>query len=199
MTSRTSLGAMLLLSLSLSSPAWAGKPVIIGQTFPIAEPDAMQEIKQKAAAVDWNAFVKKSPASGYSAFNSLSLPRAEKNETHLFDPTYTLPYEIRDDQGKVLYPAGFKINVYEKLYFPGRYIVVTDSPDDLRWLDEVAKPGDNDKVFLAGANPVLLRQSTGRKTFVLEERSKERFGIERVPCIVQQEGLMLRVTEYAIP
>lgn len=188
-----------LTLLALALPASAAQRVIVGQTFPIAEPDTRAEIRSRIEQTNWDLLMRRSPISAYSAFDSVVLPRAEKTTSRLFDPTYALPYEIRDDQGTVLYPKGFRINVYEKVRMPGRMIVVTDAPDDLRWLDTVVKPTDIDKVFLAGGNPVLLRQATGRKAFVLDERTVERFGLQRVPSIVHQEGLALRVDEVAIP
>ena len=189
----------LLLLLVVALPATAAKRIVLGQTFPIVEPDTMTEIRTRIEQTNWEALMKRSPISAYSAFDSVVLPRAEKTGSRLFDPTYALPYEIRDDNGTVLYPKGFRINIYEKMRMPGRIIVVTQDPADLRWLDTVVKPTDLDKVFLAAGNPVLLRQATGRKTFVLDERTVERFGLQRVPSIVHQEGLALRVDEYAIP
>ncbi len=175
----------------------AGKSLTIGQTFPIAEPDVLEEIKQKAAATDWRRWMRKAPAD-YGAFKSVELPHATKNESRLFDPSYAIPFDIPDDKGKLLYPKGYRINIYDRIRVPGRYIVIGPSAAHLRWLDEVAKPSERDKVLIAGGNALLVRQSTGRTVYVLEERFVERFGLKAVPAIVKQEGNQLRIEEYAV-
>lgn len=170
---------------------------ILGPTFPIAEPDTGDEIRQKATAFDWHKWMNKQPEK-FGAFESAALPRATSNSTRLFDPTYLLPREIVGRDGRVLYPKGYPVNVYKTLHVPGRYIVIGGRESDYKWLREVAKPVPGDKVLLAGANVFEQRQQTHLELFLLDQRFIERFGLRAVPAIVQREGELLRVTEYAV-
>lgn len=195
-TLANSLGAALTL-IVVSTSAIAGKSVTVGKVYPIAEPDTMEEIKSRAAAVDWRAWMRKTPTN-YGAFDSVSLPRATETRSRLFDPTYFLPDDIRDANGKLIAAKGMPINVLQRIKLPNRYIVISDTPEDLRWLREVAKPVSGDKILLAGGNVYTTRQSSGLSVFMLDSRFIERFGLQAVPSIVKQEGVQLRVDEYAI-
>lgn len=190
--------ASALLALASSFPTHAGKAVVLGQTYPIAEPDTLEEIKRQAASKDWQSWMKREPAN-YGAFASVALPRAQQAESRLFDPTYTLPEDIKDQQGKVLFPKGITVNVYDRIKVPGRYIVIGPEPENFVWLREVAKPVSGDKVLVAGGNVLTLRQTMGVPLYQLDDRFIERFGLRRVPAIVRQEGNKLRINEYALP
>lgn len=188
----------LALALALTSlPALAGKPITVGKTYPIAEPDTLDEIKGRAGTVDWRSWMRRAPAD-YGAFVSATLPRATETRSRLFDPTYYLPEDIRDAQGKVIAPKGLPVNVYTRLKVSFRYIVIGDTPEDRQWLREVARPAGNDKILLAGGNVFEVRQRTGLRVHLLDARFIERFGLQAVPAIVQQAGTQLRVDEYRV-
>jgi conjugal transfer pilus assembly protein TraW len=186
-----------LAVLCVAGQAWAGKVVVLGPAYPIAEPDTLQEIRAAIAGRDWSNYVRREPST-YTAFQSTALPRAEKTASHLFDPTYLLPEDVRDAEGKVLFPKGLPINVYNRIKVPGRYIVIGDSQEDFDWLLDVARPGPQDKVLLAGGNTLLARQQRGVPVYTLDARFIERFGLRAVPSIVQQEGTQLRVSEFRV-
>jgi conjugal transfer pilus assembly protein TraW len=168
---------------------------IVGQTFPIAEPDTLTEIQERAAKINWDA-LKKQALARTSAFTSVHLPLAQQEAERLFDPTYTLPRDITDAQGKVLFAQGAKVNVYRRIKDPARTIVIADLPSNYQWLQTVAKPTERDRILLANGNVMEARERTHLKLFLLEARIVERFGLQRVPSIVQQEGTMLKVHEY---
>lgn len=188
-----------ILSVAIAASAAAGERRVIGQTFPIAEPDLLQEIKQRAATQDWKSVMQRKDPATFTAFQTTRLPVAVADAAFLVDPTYTLPQDVIDNKGVVIYPAGTTINVYARRQFPGRTIVIAADAAHLRWLDEVAKPTAADKVLIAGTNMLEARELLGaRKVFALDERARERFGLRAVPSIVQQEGIQLRVREYAV-
>lgn len=189
---------LALASLALAGTAYAAKIEVLGPTYPIVEVDTSQELRQKAAAIDWKKYMMRDPKT-WSAFQSVSLPKATADASRLFDPTYHIPRAIYGPDGKVLYPKGYAVNVYSTIHIPGRYIVVDGSKAEYEWLDKVAKPTEHDKILLAGGNVLQQRVQTHRKLFLLDDRFIERFGLQRVPAIVQQEGTMLRVTEFFVP
>ena len=189
----------LILSAAVAATAAAGERRVIGQTFPIAEPDLLQEIKERAATKDWKSVMQRKDPSTFSGFQTVGLPLAKNDASFLFDPTYTLPQDVIDHNGVVLYPAGTTINVYARRQFTGRTIVIAADAAQLRWLDEVAKPTAADKVLISGMNMIEARTLVGpRKIFALDQRIVQRFGLRSVPTIVQQEGTQLRVREYAV-
>jgi conjugal transfer pilus assembly protein TraW len=193
---RSQLSSFLLISALVFGLARASNP-ILGQTFPIAEPDTLSEIEERAAKVDWNALRERAGAHS-QAFLSARLPIAEHDSSRLFDPTYTLPQDISDSGGKVLFRKGTRVNVYQRIHDPARYIVIADDPAQIRWLTDVVKPGEQDVVLLANGNVYEARERTQLDLYLLDERFIERFGLQHVPSIVHQEGTMLRVEEFAV-
>lgn len=184
-----------------SAAALAAPPVTpavtLGPTYPIAEPDTLEEIQRNAAVRDWKRWMQKSPAD-YGAFQSARLPHAKRDAVRLFDPTYVLPNDIADETGRLIAAKGTRVNVYTKVTMRGRMIVIGNTDAHFTWLTEVAKPTANDKVLLANGNVLLARRNRQVLVYLLDERFIERFGLKAVPSIVSQEGLMLRVHEYAV-
>jgi conjugal transfer pilus assembly protein TraW len=193
------MGSLLSNCLLATSLVLGGAQdtIIVGQTYPIAEPDTLTEIQERAAKVDWNQW-RNQATSKARAFVSANLPLATQEADRLFDPTYTLPRDIADANGKILFAKGTQVNVYRRIRDPKRYIVIADQESHYRWLKEVAKPTDQDLVLLANGNVYEARVRTQLDLYLLDDRFVERFGLERVPSVVQQEGTMLRVHEYAV-
>lgn len=187
--------AVSVLALLGGANALAGPT--LGPTYPIAEPDTLEEIRQRASTQDWQRWMRKSPTD-YGAFQSARLPHAKRNAVRSFDPTYVLPNDIADENGKVIAAKGTRINVYTKLTMRGRMIVIGNTDAHFKWLTEVAKPTSNDKVLLANGNVLLARRNRQVLVYLLDERFIERFGLRAVPSIVSQDGLRLRVEEYAV-
>jgi conjugal transfer pilus assembly protein TraW len=171
--------------------------VMVGQTFPIAEPDTLTEIQERAAKADWNTWRQNAGAKS-KAFFSVTLPLAQADADRLFDPTYTLTRDIADATGKVLFAKGTRVNVYRRIKDPRRYIVIADQESHYQWLKDVAKPKDDDLVLLANGNVYEARMRTKLELYLLDDRFVERFGLQHVPSVVQQEGTMLRIHEYAV-
>jgi conjugal transfer pilus assembly protein TraW len=188
--------AVVLMLLSATAQAAATRKVV-GQTFPIAEPDTLEEITRIAAGTDWQRWMRRQPKD-YSAFDSASLPRNTQAGSYLFDPTYTLPEDLVNERGEVLVGKGTRVNALEKIRLPGRYIVIGATAEDYRWLDEVARPESRDKVLVASGNVLTEREETGRPLYALDDRFVERFGLRGVPSIVQQQGTQLRVDAHVI-
>ena len=186
--------ACLVLAV-VAAGVCGAREVTVGQTYPIAEPDTLQEIQTRAQQVDWIRWMRKQPKD-YSAFDSVRLPRNAKAGSRLFDPTYVLPADVTDEQGKVLAPKGTKVNPLTRMKLPGRYIVISPTSADYAWLDSVAKPESEDLILIANGNVLTEIETTHRKLYSLDERFIERFGLAGVPSIVYQEGALLRVDEH---
>lgn len=187
--------AVSVTALLAGANALAGPT--LGPTYPIAEPDTLEEIRARASVKDWQRWMRKSPTD-YSAFQSAHLPHARRNAVRSFDPTYVLPNDIADENGKVIAAKGTRINVYTKLRMRGRMIVIGNTDAHFKWLTDVAKPTSDDKVLLANGNVLTARRNRQVLVYLLDERFIERFGLKAVPSIVSQDGLRLRVEEYAV-
>lgn len=86
----------------------------VGNVYPVVEPDALAEIKEAAARVDWEKAIdqrKKLPMiKNFKPGDLHPLPAATAARSFLVDMTYTLDADIPDGKGGVLYPRGFSFN-----------------------------------------------------------------------------------------
>ncbi|MBO9579569.1 MAG: conjugal transfer protein TraW [Sphingobium sp.] len=169
----------------------------IGRTWPIVEPDALAEIEAKVATLPADLSKSFGPRSRWTALKSAPLGVAAADRTRTVVPFYTLDFDIKLPDGKLLYPRGFTFNPLTFVQLPQRLVVV--HPRDLAWALKVARPADFILLSADGAqngDPIALSERTGRAIFILEERVKERLGLTVAPVIVTQNGPKLILAEY---
>ncbi|MGI9296692.1 MAG: conjugal transfer protein TraW [Gammaproteobacteria bacterium] len=169
-----------------------------GSTFPIAEPDALKEIEQRASQINWQSALSKPPAHWGARKSSAKLPRALKSVVRRLVPSYTLERDIVDKDGNIIYPAGF---AYKPLEFmpvmPFRIIVIGDDDDDVAWFEKNGRP--TDVVLVSGGDPVLVGKRVGQRAYLVGRREIDRLGLRVIPSVVAQEGEQLVINEYALP
>lgn len=194
------LGALVAASTARAGSATIGRESTIGRTWPIAEPDAMTEIEERAAQQPANMAARFGPRSDWSALKGATLGLARESRVRTVVPFYTLDQEIRLPDGKLLYPKGFTFNPLSYVSLPQRLIIV--HPRDLGWALKTAAL--TDWILLTGGgdpkdDALSLGEKHGRALFILEERVKERLGLTVAPVIVRQLGQRLELTEIRSP
>lgn len=175
-----------------------------GRTYPIAEPDALAQIKEAARKVDWSkVFSRKAQEDRIKNFKPrdlVNLPRAERDRTYLVDLTYVLPFDIPDGKGGVLYPKGYTINPLDYITYPRTLVVIDGSdPKQLRWFTH-SEYADSMSVTLliTDGSYYELAKKLNRPVFYLMEDLAERLKIEAVPSVICQKGRYMEVREIAI-
>ena len=111
MTTSSKFMMVLLLGVIILAPSSGYAAVhnlgTFGQTYRIAEKDAVQELKDKASAVDWNKTF--NPETTHNTIKNykpetLDLTLARENKTRFVDLSYALEFDIPDGKGGILYP-----------------------------------------------------------------------------------------------
>lgn len=167
----------------------------IGPVWPIDEPDLLSELlakarhKQEDGEAAALAHRLNERAETYAAAPpSLHLPRAAHDGARTFDPTITMPEDIRDAQGRVLIAVGTRVNPLKTFAFDETLLFVDGAdPDQVAWLRHrlAREPAVFDKVVLTGGSPTTLSQQLGRQVFFDQERQLiGKFGIDAVPATV---------------
>lgn len=189
---------LLILSTALIfSSVLGANEINIGLTYPIMEPDTRNEIKRKAGSVDWKSWMRKEPAQ-YTAFQGAKLPKTTADSTRLVDPTYALERDITDENGRIIFQKGTKVNLLERAKFTGRFIIIGGYPEEISWL-ETLNITDSDRIILAGNRLYSDAIKESEFTFLLlSERMIDRFDLRSAPAIVQQKGPMYEVTAHAV-
>jgi conjugal transfer pilus assembly protein TraW len=190
---------IVLLACALVTAASHAQTSVIGRTWPIAEPDALEEIEARTQKLPPNMASRFGPRENWSAMKAAPLAVAQVNRVRSVVPFYTLDFDVKLPDGKLLYPKGFTFNPLTYVSLPQRLVVVR--PEDLGWALRTASPSD--WILLAasaraGADPIALGQKVGRSLFILEERVKDRLGLEVAPVIVSQVGQKLELTEVKL-
>lgn len=193
-----------LCAVVLAAPALAVDLGTVGTVYEIAEPDAMDEIQTRAAAVDWKARLSSIDAAGAAILAPLSLPRVQEARVREVIPRYTLPFDLPDRDGGVLYPKGYQFNplAYTTARVPLRLAAFDGGdPDQVDWAKAlVASEGlDGPTLLATGGDVRALGGMVGRPVFALTRPMAELLQLERVPARLDSQGAAVTIHEMVPP
>lgn len=186
---------LLLLFSSVNSISNISNAVVISQgtTYEIIEPDLLLEIKQKAQQVNWQKLQKDTTLT--QAFAHLPMATADRSYYHT--PVARLPFEVKDNHGKILYPQGFKFNPLKYISLPNELIVL-GSASHLQVLSSLSNLVSlDDTLLISNMDTRVFIKQTGRQAFLLTKDATRRLGIRKVPAIISQQGDRFLIQEYA--
>ena len=178
---------------------------IIGPVHPVIEPDMVAWMKERAAAQFTPEVLARMQKEHREATRQyaehppgITLPRTTEPVTRWFDPSITVPYDLRDHEGRVIHPAGTTINPLEWRSLT-RHLLFFDATDEeqVQWAEAVSTRAEwhVKPIIVAGAPLELGRQWQRPVSFDQHGLLVEKLGIRQVPAIVHQEGNRLRIDE----
>lgn len=177
----------------------------LGPTWPIRERDLVQVMQERAAAKQGSGEIEQlrgalqERAKAYADRpTTLRLPRTSKQRIWSLDPAVSVPYDIKDGGGKVLVPAGTRVNPLDRMVLSRKLVFVdAGDPEQLAWLGRRAVALRNQhKVILTGGSVSQAAEVLGgRVWFDQAGKLVQEFGIKAVPAIVAQDGRLLRIQE----
>jgi len=187
----------LTASPALIATAASARTATIGRTWPIAETDALAEIDAAAQRQPVDITRRFGPHQRWTALAAASLAPATRSRVRNVVPFHTLDFDIRGNDGRILYPKGFTFNPLSYVSLPQRLVIV--APRDLDWALSQAMPSDFILLTAGkGTDAIAASEKAERPIFLLEERIKERLGLSVAPAIVRQVGQRLEITEVSI-
>jgi hypothetical protein len=182
---------ILLLTFSSASSAIT---VSKGTTYEVIEPDLLLEIQQKAKQVDW----KKLQRNMKLAQDIARLPIAQEDRSYYHTPITTLAFEVKDKNGKVLYPKGFKFNPLKYTTLPNQLIVL-GSPRHLKMVSSLSSLVSlDDTLLIANMNARVFIEKTNKRAFLLTKNAIQRLGVKSVPAVISQQGDKFLIQEYKV-
>lgn len=201
--------AALVVSPFLAEISVAQDLGVIGPTYDISEKDLVQVIKDGLKRMEANGQLaqvedeyKKRVIYGLKHPKAVpGIKEAEKSRTFYIDPTYTVDRNIEDGKGRLLYPAGTRVNPfdYEKmskalLFFDG------DKPEQVEFAKRyMAESKILVKPILVAGDPFKLMKDWQKPVYFDQMGYlSKRFLIRQSPAIVTQEGKRLRIDELKI-
>ena len=209
---KTSVGfPKIALSVALfvcSSVLLARDLGVVGPVYPIAEQDMLQTIEHRLTALEESGEltrIEEDAKARYQAYverpEGVQLPRATKNRTYHVDPSITVPYDIKDHEGRIIHPAGTTINPLDYMTLSKQLLFFDgDDPVQVEWARAMV---DGDPVHIKPIltdGPVLALMKEWQVRLYFDQRGQlvEQFGIQAVPVTLSQDGIRLRVVEHGL-
>ena len=200
----TAIVSIILACIFCADAVLAKHLDTIGRVFPVAEPDALTEIREAADRVNWHATI--GPEAARTKIEHFRpdtlhpLPPAKTDKVFQVDMTYTLGNDLPDGKGGVLYPKGYGFNPLDYVNLTS-VLVVIDAEDkrQVEWFKSSPYGSDyHARLLLSGGDYYDLAEQLKRPVFYLMDDVAERLHLAAVPSVVRQNGKKLEVTEVPI-
>ena len=174
-----------------------------GQVFNIAEECLLKEIMERLELAKENGTLEQLQSKFTEKVKSrvlrpLPVPNLRKsiaNRSWTYNPTFTQETDIIDHEGRVIIAAGTNINALEKLKWVEPLILIDgEDKDQVKWAS-----GKTGKIVLTNGAPLALGEQLKRPVFFDQGGIFcHRFKIEATPAVIEQDGLLLKVSEVKI-
>lgn len=184
----------LILCFSMTA-SFAAKTIVFGNIYDIAEPDILEEIKQRAEKVDWKSVYKKDPAT-WSAFASPLLPESLENKQREHTPIYTVEENIIDRNSNIIYPKGYEFNPLDYMMLPANIYIIGGTKKQIAWIK--TQDTKNSMIITSGGDPIAMGKELNKPVFLVNDQLIKRLKIEVIPTMIKQTGNKLLLTEYLI-
>ena len=201
---RRNIVLALMLAGLMVPRAGVGEP--LGPTYPIVEPDLLQEIRQTLEAKAKSGELERLQREAVArAERSMRQPRPAQGlrttrepRTFYFDPTITASRQIVGPDGDVLVQPGQRFNPLDRMPMR-RHLVFFDARDEAQVVRAealmAAAPAQS-KPILVNGDYLALQKRWQRQVFYDQSGVLVRkLGIRQVPAVVLQEGSRLRIDE----
>lgn len=187
----------LAIMFIAASPAYALVVGWQGVTYPIKERDLLEIIQEKAAKIDMQALETKlqdeirEQVENFKPLDAvLGLPPARETRQYRVDLTYTVPQNITDMKGNIIYPAGHKVNPLkimadQGLHYPFMLLTINaERKEELEWFAASELNNPRVKLLITDGSPYKLAEILKRPVFQLSSLIKDRFAIQETPSLV---------------
>lgn len=174
-----------------------------GPVYEIVEPDLIEEMKRRAAAIDWEAKKNEAIARYWSNQKYEDFERAEVSRTFEIDPTVIVTADIKDADGVLIRKAGERINPLEIRPF-SKEVIFFDATDIeqrarvqtyVKNRDSTAR-GFIDRIYISSKfdsekgwdGYKELTDWLDAPLYQLQPGLAERFGVVRLPSVVTADN-----------
>ena len=176
-----------------------------GETFEIIEKDLIEVIKDKLKILEADGSLSKHQSKlKKQLIKSAKNPKPVENikdttkaRSFVYDPSFFLNQDLKDDKGQVFYKKGSLINPlnYQSLNKPLLFID-GDQQKQIDWALCYKKINPNYKIILVKGSPFKLMEALNFPIYFDQFGViVKKLGIEFVPARVVQKGKMLQVFE----
>lgn len=199
---------MVILLLILFTTSLHAKDYgVHGHTFEIIEPDLLKQItgrlqglEDSGKLAEHNETLKKRAQESVRRPKPVTgISKALKPRIFYYDPSITVPYDLKDHKDKTFHKAGTKVNPLSHRPMTKSLIFIDgDDPKQVTWALSTFTEF-NVKIILTSGSPFDLMEAHDRPIYFDQEgRITKKLGIKAVPARVTQEGLKLKIEEMVL-
>jgi conjugal transfer pilus assembly protein TraW len=181
----------------------------IGPVFPIIEEDLEEAIQNKLKSPEGQAKVEQFKKIWQEqTIKKVKRPipvagvvKATSSKKFKFDPSTSIPHDLKDHKGVVFYKANTKVNPLDKMRLPAPLVFIDgDDEDQVDWVVNLEKKNKiNAEFILVKGSPFDLMKQLKRPVYFDQGGFMVRhFTIKQVPAMVAQENNYLTVEEVPI-
>lgn len=199
---------VLLLMFSMVCSSFSKSLGVIGETFPIREMSFLDFIELRLKKLTDSGAIKTMESQWQERATRSAdrptptgLPRATRSRQFHYDPSVTLTQAILDEKGRVLYPAGTRVNGLEQRpeYAPCWLFFNGDDESQVRWVLHEMHRCRNPKLILTGGSVREAEQELDAVIYFDQSaRLSSRFQLNAVPARIRRDINRLQVEELVI-
>jgi len=193
------------LSFALLGVGHAQDLGTMGNTFEIKEKDAIEVMKDAAAAKLSNGGQERLIKGAYdrhiATLNNVPTPpgltRVKEARSRLVDITYVVEDTIRDDDGNIIVLKGARINPLQIRPLTKRVFFI--DAGDIKQLDYVKRhAAANDRIIALAGSVLKAGEYLDRHVYMDMVGLSQRMQVQAFPSVVLQSGNLLRIEELKL-
>lgn len=207
-------GKALASVRGLSNPQWLADAVASGErgdlgargpVMEIAERDLIDVMQERAAGLDLESRKEQTIKTYWERATFTELAAAEKPSRRTIDPTVVIARALKDQNGKVIVPAGTKINPLDMRPFTLRLVVFNPTRKaELNWVKSLTPVSGVEVMYLATAMDredgwkqlEAIENALDAPVYLLQPDIRQRFELRSTPSIVTAENRQFVVEEF---
>jgi conjugal transfer pilus assembly protein TraW len=174
----------------------------------IAEVDLIEEMQSRVSQIDWAAKKREALARFWGRTEFYTLPEATEDRERLIDPSVTAPRDVTAPEGTLIVRAGQHVNPLDRLPFTQRLVVFdATSPAQVEFALRLGREAAPLRVTYIATR--LDRESgweglgkiettLNAPVYLLTPDLRDRFQLERSPCMVEAKGKAFAVKEFKV-
>ena len=180
-----------------------------GQTWPVSEPDLLEEIEARLSDMQRSGELARLEAEARARARArLEAPEAvagiapaRERRSRLFDPAIVVERDIRSPDGTLIATAGTRLDPLAGMTLARDLLFIDGRRDaEIAWALAHGRPA---KIVLLAGRPLDLARRYGRNGalplfFDQGGRLAARLGLTATPSLVEQAGSRLRITEIPL-
>jgi conjugal transfer pilus assembly protein TraW len=183
---------------------------VYGEVFPIQEKSLLEVIQTKllvlkesgALETHQKAIAAKTKEKVMHPEPVEGVHKTTEPRSFSYDPSITVPYDLRDHQGQVFHHKGTKVNPLDTHAFTPFLFVDGDDPDQVAWAvkeHQLAINNHKPKIILVNGAPFDLSKEIELPVYFDQSGALvKKFGIGQVPARVSQQDKLLLIEELIL-